>query len=176
MNWRGFQNLVDWMLALFLFGSMLSSVGVYVWQSHAEESAKRRHHVEIVTTMSGVFQFALSSKTEVVYDADNYTFPFLPTPAATDGDSETVVRVSDSEMNAVIHSMNKMQPGKDDLEPESFPPWKSLSEYFGKELRSVDGVHQFTIHDRGDGGEISNCELLIVNRELRLLGYYRWDQ
>lgn len=128
-----------------------------------------------MTTMSSVFQLALNLKTEVVFDADNYSI-VLPTPAATDGDSETVVRVTDDEMNAVIQSMSKVTRGEDHPKPESFPPWKSLYEYFGKELATGDCTQQFIVHDRWDGGEISNCELLIANPRHRLLGYYRWDQ
>lgn len=175
MSWGGFQRLVDWSLGLLLLGSVVSSVGVYVWQSFAEERAQERHHEKIVTTMSTVFQLALNSKTEVLFDADDYSIA-LPMPAATDGGSETVVRVSDDAMNAVIQSMSQVTRDEDHLEPELFPPWKSLYEYFGKEQGTGDCAQQFIVHGRSDDGEISTCELLIANPKHQLLGYYRWDQ
>ena len=165
------QRIIDWLVGLFFIGSLLSSVGLYLLKSAALREQKSRV-VEIVAT---AFNIEISDRASVLYELDNYSV-ILPTPGATDGDSEFVVRVSSDEMIAAIQSLERDVDGDPRTGIHALPPWQSLDSFFQAQLVAGNGSMRLCVLDKLDNGEISNCELLIVNPKERLLGFYRWDQ
>ena len=164
------QRIIDRMVGLFFIGSLLSSVGLYLVKSTAWREQKKRV-VEIVAT---AFNVEISDSASVLYELDNYSV-ILPTPGATDGDSEFVVRVSSDEMIAAIQSLERDADRDPRIGIHELPPWQSLDSFFRAQVVAGNGSMRLYVLDKLDNGEISNCELLIVNPNERLLGYYRWD-
>ncbi len=171
MSLTRMTRIIDWLVGLFLIGSLLTSIGLYIVKSAALHEQQQRV-VEIVAT---AFNIEISDNATVVYELDNYSV-ILPTPGATDGDSEFVVRVSSDEMIAAIQSLERDTDGDPRIGIHALPPWQSLDSFFQAQLGAGNGAMQFYVLDKWDNGEISNCELLIVNPNERLLGCYRWDQ
>lgn len=171
MHSRRKTRIIEWLLGVLFLGSLLTPIGVYI----AKSTALHNQHNQVVKTVATAFNIEISDNAAVIYELDNYSV-VLPTPAATDGDSEFVIRVSSEEVAAAIRSLKNDTDGDPQIGKHALPPWQSLNSCFRVQLGTGIGFLRFYVRDRWDSGEISNCELLIVNPSERLLGYYRWDQ
>jgi hypothetical protein len=141
-------RIIDWLVGIFLIGSLLSSVVLYLMKSAALREQKKRV-VEIVAT---AFNIEISDSASVLYELDNYSV-ILPTPGATDGDSEFVVRVSSDEMIAAIQSLERDADRDPRIEIHALPPWQSLDSFFRAQVVVGKGSMRLYVLDKLDNGD-----------------------
>jgi len=172
MTHRTLSRILNFGVLTFVLGSLVLTAILYFWRVES----RSRYEKQTVARVGTAFAVRLDlNTTQIVFDLNNYNV-ILPTPGATDGDSETVVRVSDANLSDALEFLLGHPQVADDAQTAKLPPWKSLFDYFALEPNDEDCIARLYIHDTWEDGELSNCELLILSRKKKLLGFYRWDQ
>ncbi|TWU13573.1 hypothetical protein CA54_24080 [Symmachiella macrocystis] len=160
------------LVAICVYEVLAISVAIHV---HRSNQARADSAVDNVLRMANIPR---TDSVELVEHIDTYTKGIAIPPGGADGTREVVLRIPVEEAKRILSSAPPDGYGRWlKQKPQGLRRWKSLEKWF-LPLRNHKGEPRFALIIRGPlspEGRISNCDLIVVDVQRGLFGYYRRD-